>query len=196
MRIGIYGGSFNPVHRGHTALAKSLVRQELVDEVWLLVSPLNPLKASDTHEERQPTYDQRLRMVQIATSEVRGVVASDFERTLPLPSYTITTLRELTKKHPEHEFSLIIGADNWQRFSRWYKHEEILHDYSLIVFHRPGYEVPTTELPREANVRFANTPLYDISSTEIRSRIKNGHDTKGILNKKVLLYIKNHLLYI
>ncbi|MCQ2096304.1 MAG: nicotinate (nicotinamide) nucleotide adenylyltransferase [Bacteroidaceae bacterium] len=196
MRIGIYGGSFNPIHRGHTALAKSLIRQKLVDEVWLMVSPLNPLKAGETHETLQPTYDQRLRMVRLATYDMEGVIASDFERTLPLPSYTITTLHELSRQYPEHEFSLVIGADNWQRFARWHRHEEILRDYSLIVFHRPSYDTSGIALPDNARIIFAHTPLYDVSSTEIRERIKKAEDTKGMINKKVFLFIQKHLLYI
>ena len=112
MKIGIYGGSFNPIHKGHTELAASLVLQGLVDELWLLVSPLNPLKQGATSDIAE--YEHRLNMARLATENIEGVKVSDFERHLPLPSYTITTLNELRKAYPEHEFVLVIGADNQQ----------------------------------------------------------------------------------
>ena len=110
MRIGIYGGSFNPIHKGHTQLAASIVAQGLVDELWLMVSPLNPLKSGEVSDIAE--YEHRLRMAELATQRIDGVKVSDFERSLPLPSYTITTLGELQKAYPEHEFALVIGADN------------------------------------------------------------------------------------
>ena len=109
MRIGIYGGSFNPIHKGHTELAASIVQQGLVDELWLLVSPLNPLKQGETSDIAE--YEHRLSMARLATEDIEGVKVSDFEKNLPLPSYTITTLGELHKAYPEHEFVLVIGAE-------------------------------------------------------------------------------------
>ena len=184
MKIGIYGGSYNPIHRGHTELAKALLRQGLVDELWLLVSPLNPLKQKET-EDIAP-YAHRLRMAEIATADINGVRVSDFESHLPLPSYMVHTLAELEKAYPDHQFVLVIGADNWQRFSQWYKSDEIRARYPILVYRRPGYEV---EIPT------VNAPLYDISSTQLRNDIRNGRDTSLWLDKRVRAYIEEHGLY-
>ena len=185
MKIGIYGGSYNPVHRGHTQLARALVEQGLVDEVWLMVSPLNPLKEANRSE--YASYDDRLRMAQLATADLDGVVVSDFERTLPLPSYTITTLHALEQTYPQHQFVLVVGADNWQHFDRWYQSAEIRRRYPILVYKRPGYEVTDTDT--------IDTPLYDISSTQLRAAIRRGEDTGDWLHPLVLQYIKENHLY-
>ena len=186
MRIGIYGGSFNPIHKGHTNLAHSLVEQGLVDEMWLLVSPLNPLKQESSGDIAD--YQHRIRMAELAVEGLGGLKVSDFESRLPVPSYTITTLNELKTAFPKHDFTLVIGADNWTSFSRWYKADEIVKNYSIIIYRREGYDVDATALP--ANVVIADTPLYNISSTEIRRG--NGSD---FLDEKVAEYIVSHNLY-
>ena len=191
MRIGIYGGSFNPIHRGHTELAASIVRQGLVDELWLLVSPLNPLKQDATSDIAE--YEHRLNMALLATEGIEGVKVSDFERHLPIPSYTITTLGELRNAYPEHEFVLVIGADNWERFPRWYHAGEIIRSYPILIYRRPGCAMDETTLP--PSVQMADTPLYDISSTEIRNAISEGRDMSRWLDEKVLTYIGEHGLY-
>lgn len=191
MRIGIYGGSFNPIHKGHTELAASIVRQGLVDELWLLVSPLNPLKQDATSDMAE--YEHRLNMARLATEGIEGVKVSDFERHLPIPSYTITTLGELRNAYPEHEFVLVIGADNWERFPRWYHAQEIIDTYSILIYRRPGCEMDETLLP--PSVQVVDTPLYDISSTEIRDAISEGRDMSRWLDEKVLAYIGEHGLY-
>lgn len=191
MRIGIYGGSFNPIHRGHTELAASIVRHGLVDELWLLVSPLNPLKqdaASDIAE-----YEHRLNMARLATEGIEGVKVSDFERHLPIPSYTITTLGELRNAYPEHEFVLVIGADNWERFPRWYHAREIIRSYPILIYRRPGCAIDETTLP--PSVQVVDTPLYDISSTEIRESVKKGRMPLKWVDRKVATYIRVHHLY-
>ena len=191
MRIGIYGGSFNPIHRGHTELAASIVRQGLVDEVWLLVSPLNPLKQDATSDIAE--YEHRLNMARLATEGIEGVKVSDFERHLPIPSYTITTLGELRNAYPEHEFVLVIGADNWERFPRWYHAQEIIDTYSILIYRRPGCEMDETLLP--PSVQVVDTPLYDISSTEIRESVKKGRMPLKWVDRKVATYIRVHHLY-
>ncbi len=191
MRIGIYGGSFNPIHKGHTELAASIVRQGLVDELWLLVSPLNPLKQGETSDIAE--YEHRLSMARLATEDIEGVKVSDFERNLPLPSYTITTLGELHKAYPEHEFVLVIGADNWERFPRWYHAQEIIDTYSILIYRRPGCEMDETLLP--PSVQVVDTPLYDISSTEIRESVKKGRMPLKWVDRKVATYIRVHHLY-
>lgn len=191
MRIGIYGGSFNPIHKGHTELAASIVQQGLVDELWLLVSPLNPLKQGETSDIAE--YEHRLSMARLATEDIEGVKVSDFEKNLPLPSYTITTLGELHKAYPEHEFVLVIGADNWERFPRWYHAQEIIDTYSILIYRRPGYEMDETLLP--LSVQVVDTPLYDISSTEIRESVKKGRMPLKWVDRKVATYIRVHHLY-
>ncbi len=191
MRIGIYGGSFNPIHKGHTELAASIVQQGLVDELWLLVSPLNPLKQGETSDIAE--YEHRLSMARLATEDIEGVKVSDFEKNLPIPSYTITTLGELHKAYPEHEFVLVIGADNWERFPRWYHAQEIIDTYSILIYRRPGCEMDETLLP--LSVQVVDTPLYDISSTEIRESVKKGRMPLKWVDRKVATYIRVHHLY-
>lgn len=191
MRIGIYGGSFNPIHKGHTELAASIVQQGLVDELWLLVSPLNPLKQGETSDIAE--YEHRLSMARLATEDIEGVKVSDFEKNLPIPSYTITTLGELHKAYPEHEFVLVIGADNWERFPRWYHAQEIIDTYSILIYRRPGCEMDETLLP--LSVQVVDTPLYDISSTEIRESVKKGRMLLKWVDRKVATYIRVHHLY-
>lgn len=191
MRIGIYGGSFNPIHKGHTELAASIVQQGLVDELWLLVSPLNPLKQGETSDIAE--YEHRLSMARLATEDIEGVKVSDFEKNLPLPSYTITTLGELHKAYPEHDFVLVIGADNWERFPRWYHAQEIIDTYSILIYRRPGCEMDETLLP--LSVQVVDTPLYDISSTEIRESVKKGRMPLKWVDRKVATYIRVHHLY-
>ncbi|MBQ0024095.1 MAG: nicotinate-nucleotide adenylyltransferase, partial [Prevotellaceae bacterium] len=186
MRIGIYGGSFNPVHKGHTNLAASLVRQKLVDEVWLLVSPLNPLKQSAASD--IAAYEHRLRMAELATESAEGVKVSDFENHLPIPSYMVNTLGELQMAYPEHEFVLVIGADNWQSFPRWYHADEIIATYPILVYRRPGCEIDEDTLP--PSVRMATTPLYDISSTQIRHSVQEGATLTQWLDERVAEYIR------
>lgn len=192
MRIGIYGGSFNPIHKGHTQLAASIVAQGLVDELWLLVSPLNPLKSGEVSNIAE--YEHRLKMAELATEGIEGVNVSDFERHLPLPSYTINTLGELQKAYPEHEFVLVIGADNWERFPRWYHADEIIEKYHILIYRRPGCELDETALP--ASVQVVDTPLYDVSSTQIRESVKKGRMMRRWMDEKVARYIKRHHLYL
>ena len=191
MRIGIYGGSFNPIHKGHTQLAASIVAQGLVDELWLMVSPLNPLKSGEVSDIAESEH--RLKMAELATQSIKGVKVSDFERSLPLPSYTITTLGELQKAYPEHEFTLVIGADNWEQFPRWYHADEIIERYQILIYRRPGCEFDETSLP--ASVKVVDTPLFDVSSTEIRTSIAEGKPLTKWVDRKVLTYIKRHHLY-
>lgn len=190
MKIGIYGGSFNPIHVGHTSLAKSLCVRGLVDEVWFLVSPLNPLK-----QDKQAdilNYEDRLALARIATEKEDCLHVSDFELHLPVPSYTYTTLQKLSEAYPEHDFSLVIGADNWAHFNRWYKADEIIQNHTIIVYKRPGYDISSV-LP---NVIVADTPLFDISSTQIREMIRRGeHPSADMLSSEVFEYIKSRRLY-
>ena len=166
MRIGIYGGSFNPVHFGHVGLAKWVIENTDLDELWLLVSPNNPLKSADSLAPEQ----ERLAAVREAIKDIHGLKASDFEFSLPRPSYTANTLRELQKAYPEHEFTLVIGEDNLAIFDKWREYEYILENFRIFVYPRKGtitnHQCPITNAK---NIKFlANAPLFDISSTAIR----------------------------
>ncbi|MBQ9293815.1 MAG: nicotinate-nucleotide adenylyltransferase [Bacteroidaceae bacterium] len=168
---GIYGGSFNPIHQGHLSLAKALAESGLVDEMWLLVSPQNPFKVNaDLLDD-----DERLRLARLAVADVQGVEVCDREFSLPRPSYMYNTLRALSREHPDHEFVLVIGADNWERFPDWYRSKAILANYRVIIYPRPGYTLG--KVPRRVTI--AHTPLLDISSTEIRRRIACDPDYDG-----------------
>ncbi len=194
MQIGIYGGSFNPIHIAHTSLAQSLLEQRHVDEVWFLVSPLNPLKQAVSADILP--YEERLHLARLATADIEGIRISDFESTLPIPSYTINTLNALAEAYPEHTFSLIIGADNWEQFHRWYKWQEILDRYPLLIYHRPGYDIDITlHGGDKSNITIVNAPLYDISSTEIRQTIRKGGSPDEWLSPAVLEYIRKKGLY-
>ena len=165
-KIGIYGGSFNPVHFGHVGLAQWVVEHTDMDEVWLMVSPNNPLKPAGLLAPEQ----ERLAAVQQAIKDIPGLVASDFEFSLPRPSYTANTLRELQKAYPQHAFTLLIGEDNIAIFDRWKEYTFILENYRIFVYPRKGISPNQKSTIKNAkNVIFlASAPLFDISSTAIR----------------------------
>ena len=136
IRTGIFGGSFNPVHKGHIALAEQILQLGLLDEIWLMVSPQNPLK------ENNDLWDDqfRLQLARLAVAGHPNIQVSDFEFGLPRPSYTYCTLRALKKTYPQHSFTLIIGADNWNCFHKWINYDEILKEYPIIVYPRAGFQ--------------------------------------------------------
>lgn len=164
MRIGIYGGSFNPVHFGHVGLAEWVVEHTDLDEVWLMVSPNNPLKDPHVLADEQ----ERLRGAEEAIRGKRGLRVSDFEFGLPRPSYTANTLRELQKRYPEHEFTLLIGEDNLAVFDRWREHDWIQENFRIFVYPRHGEKRALTG--GKNIVLLENAPYFDISSTEIREK--------------------------
>lgn len=176
MRIGIYGGSFNPVHFGHIGLAEWVLNNTDLDEVWLLVSPNSPLKDPNILADE----NDRLRAVEQAIAGKPGLRASDFEFTLPRPNYTANTLRELQRRYPEHEFTLIIGEDNLAVFDHWREWQFILDNFHVFVYPRHhDNQMSNVKCPMSnaKNLRFlANAPYFDISSTEIRK--KNLHMSK------------------
>ena len=168
-KIGIYGGSFNPVHFGHIGLMKWVLANTDLDAIWMMVSPRNPLKG----EELDDSYTRRLEAARVAVESLPSVKVSDFENTLPRPSYTANTLRELSKRFPEHEFTLIIGEDNWQIFDRWREYDYILNHFRVFVYPRHSEVEAHKELTKKDNPIFlSGAPYFDISSTEIREKSK------------------------
>lgn len=185
MKIGIYSGSFNPVHLGHIALADYLVQEGYVDQLWMIRSPLNPLKAAGEMMSNQA----RQEMLELAIQGHAGLCVCTIEDSLPMPNYTINTLQALHEQYPEHEFHLVIGADNWLIFQRWRDWQTILDDYHLIVYPRPGYPLEEMSAEIYPNVRVADAPQFNISSTEIRRRLAQGLSLAGWVDNKVEQYL-------
>lgn len=178
MKVGIYGGSFNPIHSGHIKLAEIFLQEACLDEVWFMVSPQNPFKIND----KLLDDTLRLQLVRKALNGKKGMVACDYEFRLPKPSYTWDTLQRLSADFPTYEFVLLIGGDNWQAFDKWYHAEDILANYRVAVYPRKSDEtVEKCHTLSSDNVTLLNIPLINISSTDIRLRIKNGHTIKGLV---------------
>lgn len=173
IKTGIYGGSFNPIHNGHIALARHLLHEAELDEIWFVVSPQNPFKV----QQQLLADDKRLLLVRQALAPYPQLVASDFEFSLPRPSYMWHTLQGMSAQWPDRELHLIIGADNWLCFDRWYHADDIRRTYPIIIYPRQGYDITAADLPK--GVRLVNTPQYNVSSTEIRADIAAGRDISG-----------------
>jgi len=210
MRIAVFGGTFNPIHNGHLAIAHSILDFGLADEVWLMVTPCNPWKQDQT----MPDNDVRLEMVRAAVQGRSGLVASDFEFSLPFPQYTSTTLKALTESFPQHEFVLAMGADNWVRFTEWHDWPFIADNFELIVYPRPGYDIPSSPAGQDmmsspdgqniqslpagletARVTCLDCVLNDVSSTLVRSKVASGLPVDSLVPLSVAQFISSRRLY-
>ena len=180
MKIGIYGGSFNPIHFGHTGLAQWVVRNTDLDEVWLMISPNNPLKDVSILVDEQVRLQEAKEAIRRLGDAAKGIVVSDYEFTLPRPTYTANTLRELKKQYPQHEFTLIIGEDNLEIFPKWREYTYLLENFRILVYPRKGSSKSAEQMIQELEAThikdlqlLADAPYFEISSTELRKNLHN-----------------------
>ncbi|MFK7908660.1 MAG: nicotinate (nicotinamide) nucleotide adenylyltransferase [Chitinophagales bacterium] len=187
--IGLFFGSFNPVHIGHLIIAETIVHSDSVDEVWMVVSPQNPFKKKQSLLNQ---YD-RLHLVDIAVEKNPHIESSSIEFNLPMPSYTIDTLTYLEEKYPTKNFYLIMGEDNLKHFHKWKNYEQILEKYHLMVYPRPGYE---NDLYKDhPKVERLPVPKIEISATYIRELRKQGKSIRYMVSEPVFEYIDRMNLY-
>ena len=174
MKVGLYFGSFNPIHVGHLIIANHILNEEQVEKIWFIVSPQNPFKESSSLLNEY----HRLHLVQKAIENDPRLKASDIEFGLPKPSYTSHTLVYLKEKYPQHSFSIILGSDSFQNLAKWKNAEALVTNYEFLIYERPGFEVKN-EL--NANIRVLQAPLLQISATHIRELVKNGKSIKYLV---------------
>lgn len=179
MRVGLFFGSFNPVHIGHLAIANYMASFTSLDEVWFVVSPQNPLKEKSS----LLSENDRLHLINLALDFHKKIKTSNIEFTLSQPSYTINTLAHLSEKFPEHEFCLIMGSDNLSSLHKWKNYEEILKKYKIFVYPRPNKK--DTEFDNHPSVSFVDAPIMEISSTFIRQSIKEKKDVRFFMHHLV-----------
>ena len=188
MKIGLFFGSFNPIHIGHKVIASYLVDFTDLDKVMFVVSPQNPLK------QKISLLDQyhRLQIIRAEVEDNSKLEVSDIEFDMLKPSYTIDTLVRLKEKHPENDYSIIMGSDNLQNFHKWKNYEQILEDYSVYVYPRPGYEISGSH----KNIHLIEgVPQMEISSSFIRKAIKEGKDISYLMPEKAWIYMDEMNFY-
>lgn len=178
MQVGLYFGSFNPIHIGHLIIANHILNESEIERIWFVVSPLNPFKKS---ENLVNEYD-RLHLVRTAIEDDARLKATDIEFSLPKPSFTVHTLAYLKEKYPDHSFSIIMGSDGFQNLDKWKNPEIIVKDYPIIIYKRPGFEIYNK---LNAKIKVMDAPLLEISSTHIRGLIKAGKSIKYLVPSKV-----------
>ena len=188
MQIGLLFGSFNPIHTGHLIIASYIADHTDLDRIWFVVSPQNPLKNSASLLNEQ----HRLSLVQTAIDGDDRFKASNIEFKMPKPSYTIDTLARLSETYPEHQFSVIIGSDSWMNISNWKNYLNIINNYNIYIYIRPGFE-PDPNVP--PNIQFLHAPLLDISATTIRKNIKEGKSIRYLVTDEVMEEIKANNYY-
>ncbi len=190
MKVGLYFGTFNPIHVGHLVIANHIAENSDLDQVWMVVTPHNPLK------KKSGLLDdyQRLEMVHLATSDYPKIKPSDIEFKLSQPNYTINTLAHLSEKFPSYQFVLIMGEDNLNSFHKWKNFEVILDQYEILVYPRIA-EKKENSFAGHAKIQFVKAPIVEISSTFIRENIQMGKNVRPLLPEKVWQYIDNNNFY-
>lgn len=188
MQIGLYFGSFNPIHIGHLIIANHILNETLIERIWFIVSPQNPLKESKTLLNE---FD-RLHLVRLAVQDDQRMKCSDIEFSLPKPSYTTNTLIFLSEKYPEHKLSIIMGSDSYQNIDKWKNYESIVSNYSIYVYKRDGHEIKSF---LSKNVILLNAPLLQISASQIRESIKSGKSIRYLVPEIVREEIETRKFY-
>jgi len=191
MKIGLYFGTFNPIHVGHMIIANHIAEFSELEQVWMVVTPHNP------HKQKSSLLDDyhRLHMVHLATEDFPKIKPSDIEFKLPQPNYTVNTLAYLQEKFPQHEFSLIMGEDNLKSFHKWKNHEVILQNHEIYVYPRISTEIENPEFSNHPKIHVITAPIVEISSTFIRDSIKSNKNARPLLPEKVWQYIDHNLFY-
>ncbi|HVG12361.1 MAG TPA: nicotinate (nicotinamide) nucleotide adenylyltransferase [Flavisolibacter sp.] len=188
MKVGLYFGSFNPIHVGHLIIANHILNETNLDKIWFVISPQNPFKPSASLLNE---YD-RLFLVQRAIGENARMKASDIEFALPKPSFTVHTLAYLEEKFPEYSFHIIMGSDSFQNLPKWKNSETIMTRYPIIIYKRPGFEVVNSS---SANITVMNAPLLEISATHIRELVAAGKSIKYLVPDPVAHEIESSRFY-
>ncbi|CAM1358777.1 nicotinate (nicotinamide) nucleotide adenylyltransferase [Tenacibaculum xiamenense] len=190
-KIGLYFGTFNPIHVGHLIIANHMVENSDLDEIWMMVTPHNPFKKKSSLLDNH----HRLEMVYLATQEYDKIKPSDFEFKLPQPNYTINTLTQLSEKYPDKKFSLIMGEDNLKSFHKWKNYEAILDDYQVYVYPRISEGIVETQFDNHKKIHRVEAPIVQISSTMIRNGIKEGKSIRPLLSDAVWKYVDDMNFY-
>lgn len=191
MKIGLYFGTFNPIHVGHMIIANHMAEFSGLDQIWMVVTPHNPLKKKDT----LLGDNIRLELVFLASENFPKIKPSDIEFRLPQPNYTVHTLAHLQDKFPQHEFALIMGEDNLKSFHKWKNHEVILEHHDIYVYPRISVEAANAQFENHPKIHLIDAPVVEISSTFIRDGIKNKKNVRPLLPEKVWEYIDHNNLY-
>ena len=189
MKIGLYFGSFNPIHTGHCIIANFVLSNTNLDQVWLIVSPQNPLKPAGGLLNEY----HRLHLVQLAIEGEKNIRVSDIEFRLPKPSFTIDTLSYLKDKYPHHSFSIIMGSDSFENLPKWKNYDHLISHYPIYVYVRPGHE--NVSFYPNADITVLKSPLLEISSTLIRHNVKEGKSIRYLVPDKVMEEIKRNGYY-
>jgi len=188
MNIGLYFGSFNPIHIGHLIIANHVLNETSINKIWFIVSPQNPFKESKTLLNE---FD-RLHLVRLATQDDNRIKCSDIEFNLPKPSYTSNTLAFLSEKYPEHQFSIIMGSDSYQNLDKWKNYETIINNYPVYVYKREGHEIKKT-FDKEAVT--LNAPIIQISASQIREHIRSAKSIRYLVPEIVREEIESRKFY-
>lgn len=188
-RIGLFFGSFNPVHVGHLALANFIAENTGLSQIWFIVSPQNPFK----EENDLADTILRIKMLEASVRDYTKFKICDIELSLPTPSYTYLTLKELQKLYPDYNFTIIMGSDNLQQLHRWNSAEQIAQDYDLIIYPRPGFKIDNKHL--NLRLEIIEAPVFNIDSTTIRQGIKLGKNYEFMVPKEAYDYIVKNGLY-
>ena len=189
-KIGLFFGTFDPIHNGHLRIAKYITEEKLADKVWLVVTPENPIKAGS----KISSFNHRFNMAKIATENYDNIIPSDLEVNLKKPNYTIDTLEHISNKLKDIEFSLIIGEDNYKIFDTWKDYKKIINKYKIFIYPRKGTLNENLHIINE-NTMYIGGPRIDLSSTNIRKIVSKKSDPKDLISNKVMEYINSNKLY-